>query len=165
MYRKIKLSSTVVLILLMVLVTVIPAFAKEGKPSIGALTFSAQLSGAEEVPPVKSEASGLALFRFNRTLERLDYKLAVFDIQDVFAAHIHCAPAGANGPVGVTLFMGGPVSPDGLLARARVTAPDEGNNCGWETLADVYEALKAGNGYVNVHTLAHPSGEIRGQIH
>jgi hypothetical protein len=29
----------------------------------------------------------------------------------------------------------------------------------------VVEAMEAGNTYVNVHTVAHPPGEIRGQIH
>jgi hypothetical protein len=69
-----------------------------------------------------------------------------------------------NGPVGVTLFEGGPVSPNGVLAAGTITAPDPENPCGWEDLADVRRAIRNGYAYVNVHTLAHPPGEIRGQL-
>lgn len=165
MKRNTRLFGTVVLIVMLAMVTVIPAFAGEKEPPQKALTFRAHLSGAQEVPPVDTAASGVALFRFNRDTSVMFYKLAVFNIDDVVASHIHCSPAGVNGPVGVTLFSGGPVTLNGLLAKARVTAPDPGNACGWETLEDVVAALQSGNGYVNVHTLAHPPGEIRGQIH
>jgi hypothetical protein len=33
-----------------------------------------------------------------------------------------------------------------------------------KTLDDLLEQMRAGNTYVNVHTKAHPGGEIRGQI-
>lgn len=127
--------------------------------------FRAHLSGDEEVPPVDTDAQGQALFKFDRTATELDYKLIVANIEDVVAAHIHCGARGDNGPVGVTLFSGGPVSPDGVLAEATVTAPDEDNACGWGDLAAVRDAIVAGNAYVNVHTVANPPGEIRGQIH
>jgi hypothetical protein len=58
----------------------------------------------------------------------------------------------------------GPVN--GILAEGLITAPDAGNACGWETLADVVAAIESGDTYVNVHTNpGTPSGEIRGQIH
>jgi hypothetical protein len=44
------------------------------------------------------------------------------------------------------------------------TGPDSGNTCGWVDLADVLGAMATGNAYVNIHTSAHPGGEIRGQI-
>lgn len=127
--------------------------------------FRAHLSGDEEVPPVETDAQGQATFKFNDEGTELDFKLNVANIKDVVAAHIHCAPDGVNGPVGVTLFSGGPVSPDGVLAEGTVTAPDTGNACGWESVEDVQRAMKNGYAYVNVHTQAHPPGEIRGQIH
>ena len=127
--------------------------------------FRAHLSGDEEVPPVETDAQGQATFKFDRDLTELSFKLNVATIDDVVAAHIHCAPEGVNGPVGVTLFTGGPISPNGILAEGTVVAPDEGNACTWDSLADVESAIRHGFGYVNVHTLAHPPGEIRGQIH
>lgn len=127
--------------------------------------FRAHLSGDEEVPPVDTDAQGQAIFRLDRSGTELTYKLIVANIEDVVAAHIHCAPAGENGPVGVTLFSGGPTSDDGVLARGTIRAPDDGNGCGWGTLDEVIAAMRSGETYVNVHTLANPPGEIRGQVH
>lgn len=128
---------------------------------------TASLSGESEVPSVDTDAAGNAVVKFRGDNDSLFYVLTVNNIVDVVAAHIHCAPPGVNGPVGVTLFSlfgGDPTSASGLLAKATVMAPDSGNGCGWETLADVAEAIDGGNAYVNVHTLANPTGEIRGQL-
>jgi glucose/arabinose dehydrogenase len=130
-----------------------------------AANFRAHLSGDQEVPPVDTQAQGQATFRFNKEASALSFKLNVANIEDVLASHIHCAPAEANGPVGVTLFGGGPVSPNGTLAQGTVESPDAGNACNWATLGDVLTAIQNGYAYANVHTLAHPPGEIRGQIH
>lgn len=127
--------------------------------------FRAHLSGENEVPPVDTDAQGQATFQLGKAGDELDHTLRVANIDDVVAAHIHCAPAGENGPVGVTLFEGGPTSENGILAEGTITEPDNDNGCGWEDLDDVVGAIRSGNTYVNVHTLAHPPGEIRGQIH
>ncbi|HZD58177.1 MAG TPA: CHRD domain-containing protein, partial [Anaerolineales bacterium] len=129
-----------------------------------ATDFRAHLSGEDEVPPVETQAQGQATFNLSADATGLDFKLNVANIQDVVASHIHCAPAGVNGPVGVTLFSGGPVSPDGTLAEGTITAPDPGNGCDWTSLEAVLAAMRNGQAYVNVHTLDHPAGEIRGQI-
>jgi glucose/arabinose dehydrogenase len=141
---------------------VVLRIAPTGRP---ARNFRTHLSGAEEVPPVDTNAQGQANLRFNKDFTELNYKLIVANIDDVVAAHIHCAPAGVNGPVGVTLFSGGPTSPNGILAQGTITAPDDGNACNWTDLADVLAAIQNGYAYVNVHTIAHPPGEIRGQLH
>ncbi|QBQ56456.1 CHRD domain-containing protein [Nitrosococcus wardiae] len=126
--------------------------------------FSAHLSGDEEVPPVDTQAQGQALFTVNQAATKLTFKLIVANIEEVIAAHIHCAPQGVNGPIGVTLFSGGPVTVNGILAEGTLTTPDAGNACAWDDIADVEAAMGNGGAYVNVHTLAHPAGEIRGQI-
>lgn len=125
----------------------------------------AHLTGDQEVPSVSTEAVGEAVFRFSRDGSSLRYALKAANIENVVAAHIHCAPEGVNGPAGVTLFSDSPVSPNGLFARDSASEPDAGNACNWTTLANVADAIANGNAYVNVHTTAHPSGEIRGQIH
>ena len=126
--------------------------------------FRAHLAGDGEVPPVDTRAQGQATFHLDDAMSRMDFKLIVANIEDVFASHIHCAPAGANGPVGVTLFAGAAANPDGVLAEGSIVQPDAGNACGWTTLEQVVQAIRFGLAYVNVHTLAHPPGEIRGQV-
>jgi hypothetical protein len=126
--------------------------------------FQTTLSGDNEVPPVESEASGEATFEVEDDGEELSYEVTVSDIENVVAAHIHCGRANVNGPVGVTLYDGEPVSDDGELTDGTITEPDEDNDCGWETIDDVLAALRGNRAYVNVHTEQNPAGEIRGQI-
>lgn len=139
--------------------------------------FVALLNGDQEVPVRDTPALGAALFRQRGERPLLDYLLIVGNIENAFAAHIHCAPPGENGPIGVTLFMGevasGPVA--GVIAGGTIREPDDGNACGWESNRDVLDAIESGNAYVNVHTNDgvdppdtgpgdFPGGEIRGQV-
>jgi hypothetical protein len=139
--------------------------------------FVAKLSGDEEVPARDTRAVGVAKFKLSDDGTALQFKVNVANIENVFAAHIHCGAVGVNGPVGVTLFAGAPASGrvNGTLAEGTITAPDPGNGCGWADLAAVLAAINSGSTYVNVHTndgLAPPNtgpgdfpgGEIRGQI-
>jgi glucose/arabinose dehydrogenase len=124
--------------------------------------FQAVLSGDEEVPPVATEGHGNVVVKTKPSGVR--FTLVVNDLQDVVAAHIHCAAEGVNGPVGVTLFSGGPVTRNGVLVQAPLSDVNPGNACGWTSLDDLVEAMDTGNTYVNVHTLSNPSGEVRGQL-
>ncbi len=129
--------------------------------------FNAHLSGREEGPPVATRATGEAGFQLNGSGTALSFKLIVANIDNVFAAHVHCAPKGSNGPVGVTLFSGAPGGGrfNGILAQGTITAPNAGNGCGWTDLAAVVADMQSGDAYVNVHTLPGvPSGELRGQV-
>jgi len=140
-------------------------------------TFRSVLSGGDEVPARDTGARGVAIFRLNAAGSELGLRLIVANIENVFAAHIHCGAVGVNGPIGVTLFMGAPAGgrTDGVLAAGSVTAPDLGNGCGWADLDAVIAALESRNAYVNVHTNDgvdppnsgpgdFPGGEIRGQV-
>jgi hypothetical protein len=117
-----------------------------------------ELSGDQEVPPVDTPASGKAKFGFNDLL----FKLQVDNIEDITAIHIHCAPKGQNGSVGVTLFSGGPVTQ--RTFQGTVKNPDPANKCDWSNLEDVRIEMQQGNTYINAHTPGHPAGEIRDQI-
>lgn len=151
---------------------VLPATA-QAQPS----NFRAVLSGADEVPVRDTRARGVAMFQVDADDSALAYRLVVANIENVFAAHIHCGGPQDIGPVGVTLYMdavgGGRV--DGVLATGTVTVPDAANTCGWTSLGDVIEAMASGDTYVNVHTNDgvaptdtgpgdFPAGEIRGQV-
>ena len=166
--------------LLWTVTTIVAVLALSSIPYASAAAsqnFAAPLSGGEEVPPRDTNARGVATFKLSSDGTALDYKVNVANIENVFAAHIHCGAVGVNGPVGVTLFSG-PVGGgriDGTLAEGTITAPDPGNACGWADLAAVVAALNSGNTYVNVHTNDgvlppntgpgdFPGGEIRGQV-
>ena len=140
-------------------------------------TFRAVLSGGDEVPARDTQARGVAMFKLSADGTELHYRIIVANIENVFAAHIHCGTPGVNAPIGVTLFMGSPGggSFNGPLISDSVTAPDVGNGCGWTSLDAVIEALESGNAYVNAHTDDgaappntgpgdFPGGEIRGQV-
>jgi CHRD domain len=159
---------------LLVLVA-LAVLAPAGTALAQAKNFGTHLSGDEEVPARDTQAQGQAVFKV--TDEGLSFRLNVANIDNVFAAHIHCGAVGVNGPVGVTLFMGSPASgpANGTLATGTITAPDPGNGCGWTDLDAVLAAIESGNTYVNVHTNDgdatpnegpgdFPGGEIRGQL-
>jgi hypothetical protein len=126
--------------------------------------YGARLLGVHEVPPVVTTASGTVRIGQSFGIGAMRYRIEVHNIPTVTVAHIHCAPIGVNGPIGVTLYAGPPVNVDGLLVSGSFSAPDPGNSCGWTSLDDVANAIVNGNAYVNVHTTAHPPGEIRGQL-
>jgi CHRD domain len=146
-------------------------------PATASDNFVATLNGDNEVPARDTQAVGVATLKVRDDGAALDFKINVADIDNAFAAHIHCGTPGVNGPVGLTLFGGAPAGGtfNGTLAEGTATAPDPGNGCGWADLAAVIAAMQSGNAYVNVHTNDgvppintgpgdFPGGEIRGQI-
>ncbi len=130
--------------------------------------FDAQLSGDNEVPAIASGGSGYAALTLSEDGASIDYRLYVHDLDDVMAAHVHVGPEGENGPVAAFLF--GPADPavasDGLLADGTITEADLIATGGVfdGTMAQFVALIRSGETYVNVHTTANPSGEIRGQL-
>jgi hypothetical protein len=134
--------------------------------------FVAPLSGDEEVPPVHTPATGFASFQLNDNHE-LDFTLIVANLEHVTQAHIHCGAAGVNGPVVAFLFepdMAG-VSVNGILSEGTLTAADvlprpNSPECpgGVADFANLIAQMRSGYTYVNIPTLNHFGGEIRGQI-
>jgi hypothetical protein len=132
--------------------------------------FGAPLSGAEEVPARDTRARGQASFRLSADGSQLHYRLIVANIENVTQAHIHLAPAGANGPFVLWLYPDGAPAQliagrsQGILAERTVTEADLVGSLAGRPLADLVEHMRSGNAYVNVHTLRYPPGEVRGQI-
>jgi hypothetical protein len=72
-------------------------------------SFTAQLTGGEEVPVVNTQAQGEAVFDLNESGTELSYKVTVSNINDLSMAHIHLAAKGQNGAVVAWLYpIGGP---------------------------------------------------------
>lgn len=113
--------------------------------------FIATLTGAQEnAEPVTTDGMGYALLTFIQKTSTICVALSYSGLSgDAVAAHIH-----------------GPADPDEnapVLIPLNSDLPSPVNLCG--TLEkDGVKALKAGRLYLNVHTAAHPGGEIRGQI-
>lgn len=132
--------------------------------------FVAHLTGDEEVPAVDTKAQGQAIFQLSRDGSELRYRLIVANIENVTQAHIHLAPAGANGPVVAWLYPDAPPPQliegrfSGVLATGTITEDDLVGLLAGGDLKDLLDAIEAGNTYVNVHTSQFPGGEIRGQI-
>ena len=164
-----------------------PLFAMGGN---SASNLGTHLTGAEEVclpaqcptvTPAVSQAQGQAIFRVNDDGTAVDFKLIASNIDNAFMAHIHCAAAGANGPIRMWLYPvigptgSAPIQPgtrqNGVLATGTfnptgVTCPDG---------KSLLESIRTGGTYVNVHTNDgagaantgpgdFPGGEIRGQL-
>jgi CHRD domain len=147
--------------LLVLMATVVVAAPASGASSV----YQTPLDGDEEVPANDSRGRGHAIFTVSGDGESIDYKLLVWNIEDVIAAHIHLAPEGVNGPVVVLLFSGAPDGfTTGVLAEGTITQEDLSGPLAGMGLDDLIAAMDAGDTYVNVHTTAFPGGEIRGQI-
>jgi hypothetical protein len=136
----------------------------------GNRNYTASLKGENEVPAVETNAQGQAIFHLSKDGTELHYKLIVANIENVLMAHIHLAPAGANGGVVAWLYPSAPPPQliegrtDGILAEGTITADDLVGALAGLSLQDLIDEMDAGGAYVNVHTSAYPGGEIRGQI-
>lgn len=141
-------------------------------PSVAGTGLSAEfevtLSGAQQVPPVVTAATGSFEVQLVNQGTALVFELEVCDIVGVTMAHIHFGPSGANGPIVLFLFHAatGSFSAEGCedLASGTLTPANLITVPGIMTWGDFVAALLAGNTYANVHTIANPGGEIRGQI-
>jgi hypothetical protein len=137
-------------------------------------SFSASLSGAEEVPPVTTTATGTATFDIAG--DQINYTVNVTNLTNAVVSHIHIAPDGENGPVRLNL-CGTPDTPACATGDGVLITGSNGVTVGTPaiTFDELVEAMRTGNAYVNVHTdngTPPPntgagdmqSGEIRGQI-
>ena len=143
------------------------------KANGGATTITATLTAYQETPlTLASPASG----QFSGTLSEdgtsIDFELSYADLPTtVTAAHIHLGAPATTGGVTVFLCGGGGrepcTSPSGtftgtITAENVLGLPAQDLAAG--DLPKLLEAMAAGATYANVHTMAHPGGEIRGQL-
>ena len=138
--------------------------------------FDAELRGDQSVPAVQTDADGEVDLEYDRDDGELEYEIELEDIEDVTQAHIHLGGPNENGPVVVTLLRftenvdgsgdGVPFTPDDdFEEEGTITADDVIARDGFDGSLDaLIDAMRQGNAYINVHTVANPSGEIRGQI-
>lgn len=114
------------------------------------LVFS-ELTGAQEVPPVATTASGHAATTVDLLAQTVTIHVRSAGVDAATAAHIHRAAPGTSGPVIVPLVM------------------DAAGPGQWAAIEQPVDTVQlndflAGLWYVNLHTPTHPTGEIRAQI-
>jgi len=128
--------------------------------------FTATLSGANVRPtPVTTTATGSAQFTWVSDIRTLFYEVDVVGIDSVTLAHIH-GPADTGTSAGVVLNLYTTGKSKGL-AFTGVLASGVGGQLGAPagmTMDSLLVLMQNGHAYVNVHTVAHPAGEIRGQV-
>lgn len=124
-----------------------------------AVRYTAHLSGASEVPPNASKASGTATFELNGN--ELHYSVTVQDLSGpATMAHIHVGKEGASGPHVYSFTIEKVAS--GTLAEGTIDLTKEATaGVSGDSLRTL---VTNGAAYVNVHTAAHPGGEVRGQV-
>lgn len=127
-------------------------------------TFTANLTGGQEVPPVTTTATGTATFTASTSgsTTTITYTVTVTGNLSgpVTAAHIHGpAGVGVNANPIVPLTVSNTTGTTGVLVSGSFTTTG-----GATTMAQLLAHMEAGNTYVNLHTAANPGGAIRGQI-
>jgi hypothetical protein len=144
----------------------------KGKITANNSDFMANLSGSDEVPNVKTDASGMAYFKMNNDSSKLMYTVKLSNADSVTAAHIHYGVKGKNGPPVVWLYPGpnhqskkvknGTVNgklKSGTINSSNLVGPMKG-----KSIKDLIHAIKHDSAYVNAHNKAHEDGFIRGAV-
>jgi hypothetical protein len=122
----------------------------------GGRPFTTTLTGAAERPgPGDPNASGTASLKLNPGQGEVCFDISWADVDgEVFAAHIHEAPADSPGPIVVPLFAG---SFSGTGSASDCVPADR------DLIRAIIQNPEAY--YVNVHSRPNfPGGAIRGQL-
>ncbi len=118
--------------------------------------FTTQLSPQNEIRATNTSiASGHAQIKV-RNDGTIEFKYHINNPagEEFRAGHIHLAPAGVNGPVIQSIFVGGFTSASEINEQGEVSNATLGQN-----ICNNPEQY-----YVNFHTATEPAGAIRGQL-
>ena len=122
--------------------------AAAGSSAHAAMSDVLKLTGEQEVPPVKTLASGSGMLDVSAD-GSISGKITTEGLAATMA-HVHMGALGANGPVIITL----------VKTTDTVWSVPQNSKLSAEQLA----GYRAGRLYVNVHTDANKGGEIRAQL-
>lgn len=142
-----------------------------GGPVFAQTTIGGAMRGYQEAPSVSTAGTGIFVAKIDAGETTINYQLSYSNLEGTAtASHIHIAQPGVNGGIVAALCGAGgkPACPASGTVTGSITAadilalPPQGIAAG--ELAEVIAAIRAGVAYVNLHSDAFPSGEIRGQI-
>jgi hypothetical protein len=135
----------------------------------------ATLGGFSEIPAISTAGRGQLRLTIDPTNTTITYELSYSGLEGgaVTGAHLHLGQPGVSGGV-ITDLCGGtkpacPASPTtaaitGTITTASILGPTAQGITPGADFAEVLRAIRAGMVYVNVHTTAFATGEIRGQV-
>jgi hypothetical protein len=142
-------------------------------PARATTIYVATLTGANEVGPTGSPATGFSTVTLNGNTLTVDETFSGLVGGSASAAHIHCCvPAGVTAGVAVP-FVGFPAATSGTYSHSFDLTLDATYNPAFETAhgataasaeAALIAGLDAGLAYANIHDAQFPGGEIRGQL-
>ena len=165
---RVLMKSTLMTITAAALIFIVTSFvimqqiqAQEGNMII---TF---LSGKEEVPPTKTEASAWAKFQSVNNDSQIAYWINITGLNKITGAHLHDGVKGQNGDI-VAVLSGNKsadagenatISLMGNIIKNDLQGPLKGKD-----IPDLINKMKNSSIYVNIHTDEYKDGAIRGQI-
>lgn len=117
----------------------------------GPIVYHARCNGVSALPHVSTNATG----SLSVTLIDHSYATATFYAHQLTMAHLHAGATGKNGPV-IAWAFNATCRPLSGSIKATFTFDPSVNN--------ISSLLAAGLVYFNVHTMAYPAGELRGQL-
>ena len=127
----------------------IVALMSAGTAQAEIIHFSATLTGADEAPPNTSTGHGQLSAELETDEKTLAYRATYTGLSGpALAAHFH-GPAAPGATAPPVIMVDSAATPIGGAARLTAAQVDD---------------LLAGKWYFNIHTQAHPAGEIRGQL-
>jgi hypothetical protein len=116
--------------------------------NVGLVHMTALLSGAQQWPSaVMSAAFGVATVSVDSVASQITLSMALTSLVNETMVHIHLGTCFESAPPVLPLPMGPSVGPSLFNVSSALAT-----------------ALLSGRAYINVHTVAHGAGEIRGQI-
>jgi hypothetical protein len=127
--------------------------------------YVANLNAAAEGGGFTSPGSGVV--EFLDLGSEITWTMTLTNMTAVTQSHIHLGDAtrvgATSGPVIINLFIPNGATPtlNGVVAHGSITNANNAN----VSLDSLRVLFNNGNSYANVHTTAHPAGEIRDQVH
>lgn len=114
-----------------------------------------------------TNTTGKFELELNTAGTKAEVELTVNDGVRITQPRLHYAPVGVNGPV--VVFLSGlnaaGYNVDGeRISNATLTDTSISDPACGATISDLATSMRAGNVYVNVHSVANPDGVVRGQV-
>ena len=130
----------------------------------GPVAYAAELRGASEVPPNASNAFGSAYVLLDLINNTILWEVNDNGIASPTLSHIHRGSSGVSGQVIINFATAADQISGGRTKGSTTIAAQQTGNLLPSDLTALASASTANGYYVNVHSVAFPAGEIRGQL-